>query len=96
MIHIVKTLPEYFEASLRGDKLFECRKNDRDYKVEDVFISREWDKTKGYSGRVSLWRITYVLSRPDYVKDCFVNLGIKPLYGALGENVDEWKVGAEE
>ena len=28
MIHALKTLPEYFEAVVKGEKLFEVRKND--------------------------------------------------------------------
>ena len=33
MIHELKTLPEYFEAVIKGEKLFEVRKFDRPCKT---------------------------------------------------------------
>jgi len=35
-LHVLNTEPEYFEAVKRGDKTFEIRYNDRDFKVGDV------------------------------------------------------------
>lgn len=35
MIHELKILPEYYEEVKCGNKNFELRKNDRDYKVYD-------------------------------------------------------------
>ena len=78
MIHNVKTLPEYFNASLSGDKLFEVRINDRNYKKGDILISQEWSSKRGYTGRKSIWRITYVLSEEKYFKNGYVVLGISP------------------
>lgn len=42
MTHHVKVLPKYFRALLLGDKNFELRKNDRNYKVGDVLVLKEW------------------------------------------------------
>lgn len=39
--HELKTDTEPFEASLRGDKPYEVRLNDRDYRVDDMLILRE-------------------------------------------------------
>ena len=44
MIHELKILPEYFEAVTSGRKQFEIRKNDRDFKVGDQLILREYKK----------------------------------------------------
>lgn len=41
--HELKTLPEYFIAVAAGRKTFEIRKNDRDFKVGDKVILKEWN-----------------------------------------------------
>lgn len=43
-IHELKILPEYFDAVISGRKRFEIRKNDRDYKVGDQLILKEWSQ----------------------------------------------------
>ena len=51
MTHELKTWPESFGAIFYGYKRFEVRKNDRDYKVGDVLILKEYiPETKEYSG----------------------------------------------
>lgn len=62
--HDIKILPQYYEDVISGKKSFEIRKNDRDYKVGDVFVLREWDSDHGYTGRSYANVIKYVL------KDC--------------------------
>ena len=42
-IHELKILPEYFKAQKAGKKNFEIRKNDRDYKVGDKLVLKEYD-----------------------------------------------------
>ncbi len=59
--HELKTWPLYFEASWRGVKDFEFRKNDRRYCTGDVLYRREWSPESGYSGRWLRSLVTYVL-----------------------------------
>jgi len=41
-IHEVKSWPQYFQPVLLGKKIWEYRINDRDYKVGDLILMREW------------------------------------------------------
>ena len=42
-VHELKILPEYYKAQKAGKKNFEIRKNDRDYKVGDKLVLKEYD-----------------------------------------------------
>lgn len=58
MIHELKILPQYFEAVQSGLKTFEIRKNDRDYKVGDTLVLKEYNN-EAYTGREirkDVWR----------------------------------------
>lgn len=59
-VHELKTYPQYFRKTLYGKKNFEIRLNDRDFKVGDVILLREWLGTK-FSGREIRGVITYIL-----------------------------------
>lgn len=76
MIHELKTKPEYFKAVREGTKLFELRRNDRDFCVGDYLALNEWDGV--YTGRTELVRINYILN-PNDIMTCpggFVILSI--------------------
>lgn len=61
MIHKVKILPEYFNAVLYHKKRFEIRFNDRNYKVGDTVLLREYDPiTDCFTGRELSCEITYI------------------------------------
>ena len=64
MCHEIKILPPYYAAVVSGKKKFELRINDRDYKVGDTFVLREWDPKIGYTSRIFEGCISYVM------KDC--------------------------
>lgn len=38
MLHELKTYPKYFQETIEGNKLFEIRKNDRNFQVGDVLL----------------------------------------------------------
>ncbi|CAM2994535.1 DUF3850 domain-containing protein [Enterococcus faecalis] len=73
-IHELKILPEYFEAVVSGNKRFEIRKNDRNYKKGDILRLNEYQDGQ-YTGDVHIAEITYIT---DYAQqDGYVVLGIK-------------------
>lgn len=75
--HSLKILPGYFEDVLSGIKTFEIRKNDRNYKVGDKLILKEWDGVR-YTGRIIKKEIIYMLDdNSGYVLPGYVAMSIK-------------------
>ena len=65
--HELKTWPKYFAAVRSGQKRFEIRRNDRDFKVGDILVLREFDPdSETYTGPVEERQITFLLSEEDY------------------------------
>lgn len=61
--HHLKTIQPFFDEILSGDKQFELRKNDRDFKAGDTAWLEEYDsKLDAYSGRKIRCTICYVLT----------------------------------
>ena len=46
MTHELKTYPKYFQETIEGNKPFEIRKNDRDYKKGDILEMMEFKDGK--------------------------------------------------
>lgn len=74
MTHELKILPEYFEQVIAGNKPFEIRRNDRDYRVGNKLLLKEWDNK--YTGRQTLWNITYITNYAQ--KENYVVIGMRP------------------
>ena len=69
--HELKTHPEPFAAVLDGRKRFEIRVNDRDFRVADHLLLREWDPaTEQYTGAQARFRVTYMSTGPDWRVPC--------------------------
>lgn len=77
MIHKLKVYPKYYKDVISGAKTFEIRKNDRDFKVGDYMILNEYDVESGYTGKKAMFKITYVMTDTEYVKEGFAVLGIR-------------------
>ena len=77
MIHELKTIPEYFEAVIKGEKLFEVRKNDRPFKKGDILALNEFQNGY-YTGRSCLVYVDYILREKEFCKLGFVIMSIKP------------------
>jgi uncharacterized protein YqfB (UPF0267 family) len=77
-IHKLKTIPKFFNDILTGVKTFEVRYNDRDFKVGDLLVLREFDDvTLCYTGLFLYKNVTYILDDPRFVKEGFVVMGIR-------------------
>jgi hypothetical protein len=77
-IHELKTIDPYFQNVWDGNKKFEVRFNDRDFKVGDLLLLKKYDiPSKMYLPVEILCDVIYLLSDEKYVKEGFVVLGIK-------------------
>lgn len=68
--HELKSWPEHFDPLFRGAKTSELRRNDRDFKVGDWIVFREWSpqgwlSEGGYSGRHCGRLVTHILTAED-------------------------------
>lgn len=61
MIHHLKIVPLYFHSVASSEKTFEVRKNNRDFHEGDVLILEEWAPGHGYTGRMCVRFVTYIL-----------------------------------
>jgi hypothetical protein len=62
-VHALKTWPDYFRELLLKRKHTEFRAFDRDFKVGDILLLKEWDpKTNEYTGRELQRLVTYLYS----------------------------------
>lgn len=60
--HYLKTWPEYYQAIMSGDKTFEVRFNDRDFKEGEILQLQEYDPAKlAYTGRQEWFYIRHIL-----------------------------------
>jgi hypothetical protein len=64
-VHQLKIWPHYFQDVEVGQKAFEIRRNDRDFRPSDALILNEYDPiSKEYSGRsirvfvIAIWDLT--------------------------------------
>ncbi len=61
--HNLKCYPEYFREAQRGNKKFEIRVNDRDFKKGDRINLEEFDPVKNqYTGASEIYQINYILN----------------------------------
>lgn len=74
MLHDLKISPEWFETVKSGVKTFEVRKDDRDFKPNDVLLLREFDGTK-YTGRQLKADVRFVL-RGEYCREGYCIMSI--------------------
>jgi len=80
--HHLKIMPLYFNAVVEGNKNFEVRYDDRDYRIGDTLVLQEWKKEPfpsregSYTGRECRRTVTYILSGVEW--------GMQPSYVVMG------------
>lgn len=79
MIHELKCLPAPFAASLGEIEMWEYRRNDRDYKINDILILRELDPFSGHTGRRVTRKVTYILKARFDLPEGFCILSVRAL-----------------
>lgn len=81
MLHKLKILPEFYEQVINGNKTFELRKNDRNFKHGDTVRLQEWNpETKQYTTRYAKCLIRYCLYGGRYgLQEGYVILSIEVL-----------------
>lgn len=97
--HILKTWPNYWEATRDGRKKFEWRKDDRGYEVGDVLVLRQWDPAPcrtgvGVNGFVSLSRVDALQFMDLRVVVTYILRGmhgVPPDYCVMGIELEELK-----
>lgn len=79
--HFLKTHLHYFTAIKAGYKNFELRKNDRDFKPNDILCLQEFNEVDNVYTGESLWfSVTYILYGGVFGLDKdYVIMGLKPL-----------------
>lgn len=76
VVHELKTLQPYFTEVASGNKTFEVRKNDRNFKVGDILKLMEFDQVEGLTGRAITAKVSYMLDDSKYCKKGYVVLGM--------------------
>lgn len=65
--HKLKCEIEYYQKVVSGDKNFELRLNDRDFKQGDQLILEEWDKqNQKYTGLSTSRIVLYMLENAEH------------------------------
>ncbi len=83
-IHCLKVTPEFFPAIACGDKNFEVRVNDRNFKTGDMLVLQEWDN--GYTREAVTKIVTYTLYGGRFgVQDGYVVMGLRDYSQSEGE-----------
>jgi len=85
-LHKLRTWPDEFWAVKFSDKTFDYRKNDRDFKIGDLVLLKEYDPDEEmgneYTGQRFLCEITYIIDGAVAPKQ----YGIPAEYCILGLN----------
>jgi Domain of unknown function (DUF3850) len=95
--HELKSWPRFFRSIVAGDRAHELRRNDRDYRVGDQVLLREYDPdSKTYTGSFCEAAITSMTSRdiPCAVSDqglnpdfCILSIRVVSVSADLCESV---------
>lgn len=88
-VHVLKTWPIQYQAIVDGNKTFELRKNDRDFRVGDVLRLQEWDPGfEQYTGDECFAGVTSLMQHcPEFgLKPDFCIMSIRKILTEKGGN----------
>ena len=81
--HELKSWVGLFEPIFKGEKTHELRVLDRDYRINDILLLREYNPlTKEYTGRECRVRVTYITSS-QHQECAFSPMALHPATGIL-------------
>jgi len=77
--HNLKTINCFYVEIINGNKTFEIRKNDRDFKEGDLLVLQEVDDGHNHTGRESKFRVTYILNSAQFegIREGYVVMAIQ-------------------
>jgi hypothetical protein len=78
-LHELKIHPDPFRAIQDLTKTFEFRKADRDYKIGDILILREYHPLMAYTGSYALRKVIYILREGFGLPDGYCIMSVRPL-----------------
>src|ERR1700742_865991 len=92
--HELKSWPRFFNPITNGDRRHELRRNDRNYRVGDLLLLREFDESAGtYTGRQCKAVVTSITSQD---KPCAASAeGLNPEFCILSIHVAAPAEGCE-
>jgi len=81
-VHELKIYAKYWDDIYSGRKTFEIRKNDRDYREDDILVFRKYDPVTDSTDKnwVLICRVTYITDLKDIGLDGYVGMSIIQLY----------------
>jgi len=81
-VHELKIYAKYWDDIDSGRKTFEIRKNDRDYREDDILVFRKYDPVTDSTDKnwVLICRVTYITDLKDIGLDGYVGMSIILLY----------------
>lgn len=78
--HELKTWTIYFDLIWKRIKDFEIRLNDRDYKVGDILVLKDFDPVANdYTMRTLIKKVKYVLNDSLFCKEGYVVMGLEDI-----------------
>lgn len=80
-VKVLKIKRDYLDKIVSGEKPFEIRFNDRDYKVGDVLVLRDFDRD--FLEGTAVVEVTYILDKFDGLTPGFVAMSIELVWTNL-------------
>lgn len=76
--HELKTVQPFFNVLCTKAKTFEIRFNDRDFRVGDILILKEYyPETNYFTGRIVKAEVTYILHDEKFLQKGYVCMGLE-------------------